>query len=505
MESSRVNSFLLALEPQLVWQQFAALTEIPRESGNEAGARNFALHFARSHGFKSSTDSAGNVLLSIPGRGRGRSSQPVMLQGHLDMVCVKNEHAAHNFAIDPIRAKLEKRQINGQLVDVVSACETTLGADNGIGVSLALAAATSPELDDCPPLELLFTVDEEVGLTGAAKVDADFLKAKYLINLDSEDENEIFISCAGAFDLAADLPVVRRAEDKTEKPVSISLAGFPGGHSGVEIHQNRGNAVAYLTAAIDALRRSGRPITVASIDGGSRRNVIPSSAKAVIWLDGASISEFSDSIRNPDLWREVSQGVSNKYQLAITVEPAAAPHRPLDSASQEKVFRMLLETRWGVLAWSKAIDGFVESSNNLASVATDEDRILMTGMARSSVQQFLDTFFAAETARLNKIGAAVHSENQSAPWEPDPGRPLVQRATEIFSRSFGRSTTIKGIHAGLECGVLKAKRADISAFSTGPDIRQAHTTKECVSVPSVKRVWDALVSLLVSLACEPLG
>ena len=308
------------MDPKLLFERFAEICQVPRESGNELGMQRYLEAFAAEHSFESKADATGNLVINVPARGAGVDKEPIVLQSHTDMVCVKGPGSIHDFTKDPIQTRVESREDQGVVQDVLIAENTTLGADNGLGVAASLAAAADPSITDCPPLEMLFTVDEERGLTGASTLDPSMLTGRYMINMDSEELGDICISCAGGRDMTAVWAAERCGDTTGRVPVTASLTGLPGGHSGVQINEGRGNAIAILASELQAcivLDEYG----LASIFGGSKRNVIPSTAEITVWLDPDLAEKVISILQDPDMLRRTTDLVAvGSEKISLTAK-----------------------------------------------------------------------------------------------------------------------------------------------------------------------------------------
>jgi dipeptidase D len=493
-------------QPALLWSQFDALCQIPRPSKKERCVQTYLCAWARLHGFAYRQDRAqpdcGNVVIYVPGRGTGVNAASIIIQSHTDMVCVKDENVAHDFDRDAIQTRtVQYTEADGAVRTVLMATGTTLGADNGIGVSAALAAAIDPALTDCPPLELLFTVDEETGLTGAGKLDATLLHSRLLLNLDSEDLGEICISCAGGRDMIARWPLERAEPAEDEAPVRIFLNGLPGGHSGVQIHERRGNAIVML---LEALRGNGwQGVRLGQFSAGSARNVIPSDAEITLWVTPERLESLELQFQYPlqrEMWQNAVERGAREVACGLErLAPAAVPD-PLSAAQSATILDAILAVPTGVQTWSAAVEGLVETSNNVAVVRSEESELELICSTRSSREGAIQTFQTAASETLHRSGATVTFSTGYPGWEADPNNPLLALAEGLFNEILGRAPSVIAIHAGLECGVLKGHLPDLQMISFGPDIRGAHTTLERVWIESVPPFYACLTRLLSALA-----
>jgi dipeptidase D len=475
------------LAPRSLWGHFAELASIPRPSGHEERAVAFVLKTAAGIGAKSVRDARGNVVINVPATPGREKARPVILQSHLDMVCEKNKDVSHDFDRDPIRLRI--------VGEWVQASGTTLGADNGIGVAAALATATDPSITH-GPLELLFTLDEETGLTGARDLDPKVLSGKMLLNLDSEEDGAIFVGCAGGEDSLIDLPVAWTAPAAGGAGRKLEIGGLRGGHSGLNIIENRGNALKLVTRILTAAAEGGVGFELASITGGSKHNAIPREAEAVIVLDAASRSKIAEK-----------QLAGFRVELAkiddglrLTWSDVPTPARVLSSADRDRLLRLLMALPHGVLGMSQDIPGLVETSNNVAVVACGDAAIRVVTSSRSSVAPSLANVLGCVRAASSLAGAKVTLKDGYPGWKPDMDSKALAVVREVYRKRWGKEPIVTAIHAGLECGLLGQKIPGLDMVSFGPHIEGAHSPDERVHVPSVERFWGALAETLDRLS-----
>jgi dipeptidase D len=479
------------LEPAELWRHFAALNAIPRPPGHEAAAREYVKHVASAYGAEFLQDQRGNALVRVAGRGDLAQAEPVAIQAHLDMVCDSAPGVQHDFTRDPVLARRDG--------DTISARDSTLGADNGVGVAAALALLSEPDVP-CGPLELLFTVEEEIGLYGALALDATMLRARSLINLDSEDDDALTVGCAGGADVKIRLELEQEPLDGGWSAVELRVSGLTGGHSGVQIHEHRANAIKQLVVMIDRLREGGVALRLSSLTAGTAHNAIP--------LAGAArLAIASDAFeRTGDLVAEVASELTQEWGvdepgLAIELRDLDSPVREAAGAAASNRFLSLLrELPHGVLAMSDDFPGTVATSINLAMVATDGAQVEVQTSARSVSAEVL----AAIVARVERVarenGASATLEGGYPGWEPRPDSPLLAAAARAYERIHGTQPKIEVVHGGLECGALIAKVPGLDAISFGPRIREAHTPREHVYASTVAGTWRVLVTLLEELS-----
>jgi dipeptidase D len=477
------------LEPSRLWGYFQELSRIPRASKSEAAAARWAAEQGRALGLEVETDAAGNVLLRKPAT-PGREGRPgVALQAHLDMVCEKNEATAHDFAKDPIDAYVDG--------EVVRARGTTLGADNGIGVAAALAAAA--ECAAHPPLEVLLTVDEETGLTGARAVRAGWLRSARLLNLDSEEEGELSIGCAGGVDTLATRRVVFAAPSPGRRALRLEVTGLRGGHSGIDIAAGRGNALRIL-GQILAQVAPAHGLELGGLRGGNKRNAIPREATAIVHVEPAREAALAaDVARLAESWRTALGAFDPGLQVGLgapKLDDAPAVARALAPADAAALVGFLLAAPSGVEAMSPDLPGLVQTSTNLAIVETKDASVDVSFLSRSAI----DSSKAALAARIAGVAALAGFDARSSSgypgWKPEPGAAVVRLVTAAHERLFGKPMAVKAIHAGLECGILRGAYPAVEMASFGPSMWDVHTPDERVSIPSVRSFWHLLTAVL---------
>jgi dipeptidase D len=475
---------LSGLEPKLLWDHFAALAAIPRGSKNEAAATAHVVAVAARLGLPAEVDAVGNVVVRKPGT-KGLEDRPaVVLQGHLDMVCEKNSGTAHDFTKDPIRLVVAG--------DEVKADGTTLGADNGIGCAAALALLESKDVAH-PPLECLFTIDEETGLTGANALAPTFLRGTRMLNLDTEEEGAIYVGCAGGLDTMASTPVARVAPPAGAAPYRIAVTGLRGGHSGCDIHEGRVNALKVLARAVTAAETLG--FAVATLDGGSKRNAIAREGFASGWADPAREAELRAVLARLEADVRSEAGRFDN-PVNVGVEKAVGVPGPVAPADAARILGFLHAAPHGVLGWSPDIPGLVQTSTNLAIVETKGDEVSFATSQRSSVDSAKKDAGRQMASAMALAGLAVAQGDGYPGWKPNVSSPILGVAKAVHAELFGREPEVKAIHAGLECGIIGEKFPSMDTISFGPTIRNAHSPDECVNVPSVANFWSYLTALL---------
>ncbi len=481
---------LSGLDPKTLWKHFDKIRSIPHESGNEAQMAEYLLSFAKSKGFDSEKDATGNVVIRIPATPGHEDAPTVVLQGHMDMVCEKNSDVAHDFLKDPIEVELDG--------EWVAAKGTTLGADNGIGEAAGLAVSESEDVIH-GPLELLFTVDEEVGLTGAGKLEEGFVKGKMMLNLDSEELGAVYVGCSGGGDSTMRLPVDFVDAPAGTKAYVMKVSGLSGGHSGIDIHENRGNAIKIL-ASVLLKALTALPCHLAGIKGGSKRNAIPREAEAGLMVLETEVDELSELV-GKEVDAINGELDSEKEVLAITIEPAEhGITKVFSEDDQNKVLKLIGDLPHGVAAMSKDIPGLVETSNNLATISTGGDGVVIGTSTRSSIASELLGLRDKIKSMGVAAGAAVEENEPYPGWKPNLESKLLATVKEIHKREFGKEPEVKAIHAGLECGIIGEKFPGMDMVSIGPWIEHPHSPGERVNIPSVGTFWKLLTAVLKELA-----
>jgi dipeptidase D len=484
-----MSAAIEGLKPTLVWKHFAALSRIPRCSKHEAAAAQFVLDTARALGLEAKQDRSGNVVVRKPAA-RGREKVPsVCLQGHLDMVCEKNADKKHDFSKDPI--ELVRKG------NLLMANGTTLGADNGVAVATNLAIMEDTSLDH-GPLELLFTIDEETGLTGAQNLEAGFIESPTLINLDSEEEGALYVGCSGGKDTTGTWAVETEAAPAGGKALEIRVAGLKGGHSGMEIDKGRGNAIKTLNRVLLALEGVGARLV--RIDGGNKRNAIPREASAIVYLPAA---RAADARACAAAWHETARNELGSVEpdLAVTARDVKGRKgRLLPRSVQLKLTRAIASLPHGVVKMSADIPGLVETSTNLASIATKGKTVTIGTSQRSSVAS--EILEIAQTVRfvLETGGAEVTQGDGYPGWKPNMASPLLKTAVDTYKALYGKEPAVKAIHAGLECGIIGEKYPGMDMISFGPTLEGVHSPDEKIFIDTVPKFWAFLVGILRNVA-----
>ncbi len=472
-------------EPKLVWKHFDEIRKIPHCSKHEEKIREYILNFAKNSNIKSKTDKSGNVVLSKPASSGMESIPTVILQGHMDMVCEKNSDVTHDFLKDPIKLKLEG--------DILTADGTTLGADNGIGLAISLAILEDNTLKH-GPIEALFTVDEETGLTGAFAMESNMLTGKILLNLDSEDFGVITVGCAGGGDSQIQLPLKTQPINGTMESVTIKVSGLRGGHSGVDIREQRGNAVKLLTRMLWKAKDNHK-FYITDIKGGDKHNAIPREAYAKISIDKSEKNKFISILKSEEknILQEIKP-IDPKFKLEV--EDIEKLHTTLSDDSQSKLLNLLHGLPHGVDKMSYDIPDLVETSTNLATIAINENDAVIGLSTRSSIKTSLQDFRDRISAVAALSGAKVTEDAPYPGWKPNLDSNILKLSKKIFKDIYGKEPTVEAIHAGLECGIIGEKFPGMDMISIGPTIKYPHSPEEQVHVSTVEKFYRYVLKLL---------
>ena len=485
-----------SLEPQSVWRFFAGIAAVPRPSKHEEQIRAHMRRVAEELGLKLREDAAGNQVIEAPASPGCENAPTIVLQGHLDMVPEKDADHPHDFEKDPIKLKIDK-EAGGRAY--VTAERTTLGADNGVGVALGLAAAVDPDLKH-GPLELLNTVDEEAGMTGAKALEPGFLKGKILINLDTEEDDAICIGCAGGCDTTLTWRFKLEARESDCEAARISISGLRGGHSGCDIHENRGNANKVMARLLD---RAPDGLRLAEINGGSARNVIPRASEALVCGPKGIVATMVAAAAEV---RELVAAESGESDLKIKVENSTGcPDKIVSTADTRRLIDALVAAPHGVHGMHPKMDNLVQTSNNIGVVESQIDgdclKATVSALTRSSTRSLTRQTRDQIEAVGRLAGAEVASGNEYPGWNPNPDSPTLAICRRIYKDLFGEEPDVGAIHAGLECGIINERMGgSLDALSFGPTITGAHSPDVLVHIDSVAKSWKFLKAVLAELA-----
>lgn len=479
------------LSPSLLWHHFKALTDIPRPSGKEEKAIEYVKHIGQKNNLATQRDDAGNVAIQKDATPGMENRKTVVLQGHLDMVPQKNEATHHNFETDPIKTIIEGEWVTAQ--------GTTLGADNGIGVAAILALLESQDIEH-PPLEALFTVDEETGMTGAFQLQKRFIKGDILFNLDTEEEGVLITGCAGGVNITGTLPYTNNPAPEDHIPFEITVSGLTGGHSGMDIHKGRGNANKLLNRFLwNAIHH--QDAVLSSYNGGNLRNAIPREAFATLLIPGKNQQQLHESV---DQFRELFTNEMKQTDpgLEIRIAKAPMPKTVIPKDVVQRLIKIIYGIPHGVIRMEPELDCVTETSNNLAAVFTNDGHIQILNLLRSSKDSAKEDLANMIRSIFELGGSDVEEEGAYPGWQPAPQSEIVNAIKQTYKNKYGQHPRVEVIHAGLECGIIKSIYPQIDCISFGPVITGAHSPDERVNIKSVERFWDLLISVLKEIPAK---
>ncbi|MFC6979125.1 aminoacyl-histidine dipeptidase [Microbulbifer taiwanensis] len=475
-----------------MWKHFARLCEIPRPSKHEERVVAYIVDFCNERGLDVKLDKIGNVIIKKPATEGMENRKTLAMQSHVDMVPQKNADSDHDFLKDPIRP-----QIDGEWV---AATGTTLGADNGIGVAAILALLESTDIPH-PALEALLTIDEEAGMTGAKNLQPGYFEAELLLNLDTEDEGELYIGCAGGVDVNIQLLYSAEAVPANHKTFKLSVRGLRGGHSGLDIDKGRGNANKIANRIIDTASREISELRIASLDGGSLRNAIPRESFSTVTAPAENAARLMEiALQETAL---IKAELDNEPKLDITLEATETPASVMDKDSQQKLIRTLRCCPNGVERMSTALEGIADTSNNLARVVSEEvdgkSQVRIQCLVRSLSDSARDQHGLNVAAAFELAGAQTSLDNAYPGWTPNPKSPLLTLMKDVYKEMEGEEPQVKVIHAGLECGLLAKPYPHWDMVSFGPTIRRAHSPEERVHIESVGNFWKYFLKVVTAI------
>ncbi|MCF8234322.1 MAG: aminoacyl-histidine dipeptidase [Bacteroidales bacterium] len=480
-----MNEELLNLEPKRIWHYFREILEIPRPSKKEEKIAEYLLNFGKRLNMETLRDETGNILIRKKASVGNENRKMVCLQSHIDMVGEKNSDKQFDFEKDPIQAYIDG--------DWVKAKGTTLGADDGIGIAAQLAILESDEIEH-GPLECLFTVDEETGLTGAFGLDPVFLKSDILLNLDSEDEGELFIGCAGGKDTTIELPFLSDPVPTDLVAYKVNISGLVGGHSGDDIHKGRGNAVKLMNRLLwNAANDYG--IRIARFEGGKLRNAIAREAEALVTVPKNSSYEFTQYVSRFEKIIKKEYKITEP-NLKLGHSDTKMPKTLIDKTTQKNLLNALYACPHGVIAWSQEIPDFVQTSTNLAAVEMCDETFFITTSQRSSVESEKIDIADRVEANFRLTGAKVNQGNGYPGWSPNPDSDIVRITEESYKKLFDQQPKVLAIHAGLECGLIGDKYPKMDMISFGPTIKGAHSPDERLDIETVQKFWNLTLDVL---------
>lgn len=480
-----MEKVLQGLKPELVFKYFEEISQIPRGSGNEKEISDFLSNFGKNLNLETMQDEFLNIIIRKPATKGYENAPCVMLQGHMDMVCEKNKDTTHDFTKDPLKLKIED--------GMIYASGTTLGADNGIAVAMGMAVLADNNIEH-PEIEFLVTVDEEAGMSGAMNLDGKNLKAKYILNLDSEEEGYILVSCAGGATAKTTLPIEYADLSSNKVALSVDIKGLLGGHSGMDIIKQRANSNKLLGRLLNLLKVD---YDLAKISGGSKNNAIPRESECIIAVDKMAVEDVKKQIS------EIEKTFKHEFStsdpgLSISVSETKVS-KVFTSDFKEKVIKMYNLIPNGVQTMSMDIQGLVESSTNLGVVVNSDNEILFESAVRSSVSTLKDDILSRMDLLTNALGGNFKIESAYPAWEYTKGSQLEKICVDTYENLTGKKPTIMALHAGLECGLLLSKMPGAEAISLGPNMFDVHTPNEHLNIQSTENTWNYLLSILKSI------
>lgn len=477
------------LEPKPVFHYFEEICAIPHGSSNTKAISDYCVEFAKAHSLRYIQDNSDNVIIFKDGTAGYEQSAPVVLQGHLDMVCEKDSDCNIDFSKDGLTLQLQD--------NTITANGTTLGADDGIAIAYSLAILDSEDIPH-PPLEVIFTSDEEMGMLGAAALDCSPLQSRTMLNMDSEEEGYLLVSCAGGIRVNATLPLKR--EKASGLVVDIKLSGLTGGHSGVEIDKGRANACKLLGRTLYRLYNN-LPFGIISIDGGLMDNAIPRDASARILLsEDKDLSDLENTVRElNEVYKKEYQLTDSNIKLDICNKKPAASVSVMTSATTEALITALVSLPNGIQRMSGDIKDLVQTSLNLGILSSTETEVVYSFAVRSSVESEKEELVERIKCLIEALGGTISCSGDYPAWEYRKDSPLRELMIKIYEEQYGKKPIVQAIHAGVECGILSGKLAGLDCVSFGPDIKGAHTPKESLSAESALRTWKYLLEILKRL------
>jgi len=480
-----MNEELKKLKPEQLWYYFTEILEIPRPSKKEEKIIKYLIDFGKNNNLETIQDDVGNILIRKPATQGMENIKSVVLQSHMDMVCEKNADVEFDFDNDPIQA-----WIDGEWV---KAKGTTLGADDGIGIATQLAILDSSEIEH-GPIECLFTIDEETGLTGAFGLKPGFLKSEILLNLDSEDDGELFIGCAGGKDTVITMGLNKVPLPEGYVSYKVSVSGLVGGHSGDDIQKGRANANKLLNRVL-WYSADNFDLMVHNFDGGNLRNAIAREAFAIVCLPSGNEKDFIEYINKFEKIARSEYKITEP-DLKINSAKTDEPEFLIDKQTQEKLLNALYACPHGVIAWSADIPNFVETSTNLASVKFKDDEIIITTSQRSSVESAKEDICGMVASVFRLTGAKIEHTDGYPGWTPNPNSMIVDLTRDSYKKLFEEDPKVLAIHAGLECGLIGDVYPEMDMISYGPTIKGAHSPDERLKIDTVVKFWDLTLDVL---------
>jgi len=478
-------NILQNLEPKEVFEYFEAISNIPRGSGNEKEISDYLLNFGKSLGLESIQDEALNVIIKKPGTKGYENAPTVIIQGHMDMVCEKNNGVEHDFEKDPLKLRVVE--------DYIYATDTTLGADNGIAVAYAMAILASNDISH-PPIEVLITTDEETGMSGAMAINKEHIDGKILINLDNEEEGYLLVSCAGGIRSTATINIEK--QDITDKKLmKINISGLKGGHSGMDIIKERGNSNKILGRVLKEISKEVK-FNIVKLNGGSKNNAIPREAEAVITINSSDENMVIGLIKN---WNDIIGNELRTQDSGLKIEALSIndkEEKEFTDESTKKVVDLLYLYPNGINSKSVEIDGLVESSTNLGVLTTSDTAVEFDSAIRSSVPSLKEEIVLRSKTIVELFGGKFTTTADYPGWEYNPDSKIREICQKVHKDLYGNEAKIVAIHAGVECGLFNEKLGDLDMISFGPNLYDVHTPDEHMSISSVKNCYEYLKAIL---------
>ena len=480
-----MSTAIEGLKPELVWKYFAEISRIPRPSKHEEAMTKYVSETAKKFGLQVKTDKFGNVVVKKPATPGREHVRTICLQGHLDMVPEKNKDKVHDFLKDPIELVR-----NG---NVLMANGTTLGADNGVAVATNLAIIEDKSLEH-GPLEFLFTVDEETGLTGASNLAPGFLESKTLMNLDSEEEGSIYVGCSGGKDSTATWKVDFEKAPAQTVSAQLKVAGLKGGHSGLEIDKGRGNAVKILNRALLALEPFG--VRISYIEGGNKHNAIPREAEAIVYVPKKKFATAVEVIGKFNALAKAEISTVDPQMEITLAEVKVKKGKVIKKGVQKKILQTVAALPHGVMKMSADIPGLVETSTNVAVIKTEKKSITVVTSQRSSVASEIEEIVHTVSSIFELGGATVTHGDGYPGWKPNLNSDILKVARSTYKQLYGKEAEVKAIHAGLECGIIGEKMQGMDMISFGPTLEGVHSPDEKIYIDTVEKYWNFLMGIL---------
>ena len=473
------------LEPKAVFEYFEEISNIPRGSGNEKEISDYLLNFGKSLGLESIQDKALNVIIKKPGTKGYENAHTVIIQGHMDMVCEKNNGVEHDFEKDPLKLRI--------VDDYIYATDTTLGADNGIAVAYAMAILASNDIPH-PPIEVLITTDEETGMSGAMAIDKENIDGKILINLDNEEEGYLLVSCAGGVRSTGTINIEKQ-DIKDKALIKINISGLKGGHSGMDIIKERGNSNKILGRVLKGLSREVK-FNIISLNGGSKNNAIPREAEAIISTSINDEETVMNVIKN---WNDIIASELRAQDPGVKIEGSIASEnleKEFTDESTSKVLDLLYLYPNGINSKSVDIDGLVESSTNLGVLTTNDTTVEFDSAIRSSVPSLKEEIVLRSKTIVELLGGEFTTTSDYPAWQYNPDSQIREICQRVHKELYGKEAEIVAIHAGVECGLFNEKLGNLDMISFGPNLYDVHTPDEHMSISSVKNCYEYLKAIL---------